>query len=181
MGDMTVNKIVHRAKWAAVAVVGAAFAVGAQGPPLPGDFRGPGFGHGRIMEGSFEFGGLVGAFGGKTIAGKPFQATFTITHTETLPGNTINNTTTGTIARDIDGSTYRDVKLPAIGPLAASGQTPELVYIRNVTKMMQYFVNVATKTYEAITISPQNSSAPGSNPPDRGPKGSVSANEAVND
>jgi len=176
-----VKKIAARTGWAAIAAAGLALAVGAQGPPRDGGFAGPGRGPGRLMDGSFEFGGLMGGFGGKTVTGKPFQATFTVTHTETLPGNTINNSNSGTIARDSDGSTYRDVKLPAIGPWAASGNSPEIVYIRNVTKMMQYFVNVTKKTYEAVAIRQHNPPPSDSKRPDRGPRGAGSANETVSD
>lgn len=133
------------------------------------------------MDGSFEFGGLMGGFGGKTVTGKPFQATFTITRTETLPNNAINNTITGTIARDTDGSTYRDVKLPAIGPWASSGQAPELIYIRNVTQMMQYIENVTKKTYEAFAIRQHNPPTGNFKGQGRGPKGAASPNETVSD
>lgn len=104
------------------------------------------------MAGMFEFGGLMGGFGGKTVTGKPVQASFTITRTESMPGNTITNTTTGTYARGADGSTYRDVKLAAIGPWAASGKAQEFAYIRNVTKATQSIVNVTKGTYQAFAI-----------------------------
>ena len=104
------------------------------------------------MAGMFEFGGLMGGFGGKVVTGKPVQATFSVTHTETLPGNSITNVTTGTFARGTDGSTYRDVKFSAIGPWAASGKAQEFIYIRNVTLGMQYIVNVAKGIYRAFPI-----------------------------
>jgi hypothetical protein len=107
---------------------------------------------GGPMAGIFEFGGLMGGFAGKVVTGKPILAAITITHTETLPGNTISNTTTGTFARGADGSTYRDVKLSAIGPWAASGTAQEFAYIGNVTKGTQYIVNVAKGTYRAFPI-----------------------------
>ena len=178
-GDMTVTKYAIRTGLAAVAVLGLALVVGAQWPPRA--FAGPGRGPGRLMDGSFEFGGLMGGFGGKTVTGKPFQATFTITHTESLPGNSIKNTVTGTIARDTDGSTYRDVKLPAIGPWASSGNAPELIYIRNLTKMEQYIENVAKKTYQAFAIGQHNPPPGDFKRPDRGPKGAGPANETVSD
>jgi hypothetical protein len=134
-----------------------------------------------LLDGSFEFGGLMGGFGGKTVTGKAFQATFTITRTETLPGNSISNVTSGTIARDTDGSTYRDVKLPAIGPWAASGKAPELVYIRNLTTMMEYVENVTKKTYEAIAIHQHNPPPAGFKGRDRGAKGTPPPNETVTD
>jgi hypothetical protein len=178
---------VLRASFAAIGVLALAVVAGAQGPPPPGAFgrRGPGPGPGGPMEGSFEFGGLVGGFGGKTVTGKPFQAKFTITRTETLPNNTITNTTTGVLARDGDGSTYRDVKLPAIGPWASSGKAQEFVYIKNLTKLTDYIVDVTKGTYQEFSFRPHN--PPGGNPnPDRGPRkgpgfGGSSANETVTD
>lgn len=164
---------------AALLLAGVAFVVNAQGPPPPGRFggeRGPGVG--GPMPGMFEFGGLMGGFGGKVVTGKPILATFTITRTETLPGNTITNTTTGTFARGADGSTYRDVKLSAIGPWAASGKAQEFAYIRNVTQGMQYIVNVTKGNYREFPI-------PDHNPPrDRKknrPNDPNASNETVND
>jgi hypothetical protein len=109
------------------------------------------------MAGMFEFGGLMGGFGGRVITGKPILATFTITRTETLPGNTISHTTTGTFARDTDGSTYRDAKFTAIGPWASSGKSEEFIYIRNITKGTQYIVHVTKSTYEAFPIPERGS------------------------
>jgi hypothetical protein len=155
----------------AVLTVGMALVVGAQGPPPP---RG-GFGGGP-MGGMFEFGGLMGGFGGKVVTGKPILATITITHTETLPGNMISNTNTGTFARGTDGSTYRDMKFTSIGPWAASGGR-EFAYIRNLTQGTQYMVNVTKGNYTAFPIGEHKSSHGG-----KGGKGrSNSANETVTD
>ena len=112
------------------------------------------------------------------VTGKPILATITITHTETLPGNTISNTTTGTFARGADGSIYRDVKFTAIGPWAASGKAQEFAYIRNVTNGTQYIVNVTKGTYRAFPIRDRNPSHDGKK--DR-PNASNSNNETVTD
>ena len=111
------------------------------------------------MAGVFEFGGLMGGVGGKVVTGKPILATITITHMETLPGNTITNTSTGTFARGADGSIYRDLKFAAIGPWAASGKAQEFAYIRNVAQGTQYVVNVAKGTYRDFPIRDHNTSA----------------------
>ncbi len=132
---------------------------------------------GGPMAGMFEFGGLRGGLGGKVVTGKPVQATFTITHTETLPGNTITNTTTGIFARGADGSTYRDVKLAAMGPWAASGKAQEFAYIRNVTAAMEYIVNVTKGTYRAFPIREHNPPGGKKDRPDR----STPSNETVTD
>jgi hypothetical protein len=136
----------------AMLLSGMALVVSAQGPPPSG-----GFGHGPKSE-MFEIGGLMGGFGGKVVTGKPILATITITHTETLPGNMISNTSTGTYARGADGSTYRDVKFSGIGPWSASGKAKEFAYIRNVTTGMEYIVNVTEGTYRAFPLREHNGS-----------------------
>jgi hypothetical protein len=145
---------------AAMALVGLAPVVGAQGLPPPGGF-GPG--PAGPMEGSFEFGRLVGGFGGKTVLHKPFQATFTITRTASFQDNTITNKTTGMVARGDDGSTYRRATFPAIGPWEASGKPQEFVYIRNTAKQMTYVVT--NGKYTALPIPPQGSSPGGNSGP----------------
>ena len=160
----------------ALLLAGVGVVVSAQGPPPGGRFgHGPGPG-----PGGFEFGGLFGGFGGKVVTGKPVTATFTITHTETLPGNTISNTTTGTFARGADGSTSRDIKFTAIGPWAASGKAQEFIYIRNVTQGKQYIVNVTKGTYEEFAIHTHTPPA-GANQPANRPNRPNSPNEAVED
>lgn len=162
----------------AMLLAGVALVVGAQGPPPPGRFgRGPGAG--GPMAGMFEFGGLVGGFGGKVVTGKPILATLTITRVEALPGNTITNTTNGTFARGADGSTYRDVKFSAIGPWSASGKAQEFAYIRNVTSGTQYVVNVTKGTYEAFPIRQRKSGEGVKNRPNR--SNSNNNNETVTD
>lgn len=165
------TRVTVRAGLVAMAAAGVALVVGAQGPP--GGFGGPG-GPGAGM---FEFGGLIGGFGGKTVKGKPFQASFTITTTQTLPGNSITNTKTGTIARDTDGSTYRDVTFSAIGPWASSGKSHEFAYIRNLTNSMEYIVNVTGGTYEAFPLRERNPLHKGKH----GPPDSASNNETATD
>ena len=164
---------------AAMLLAGVALVVGAQGPPPSGRFdsgRGPG--PGGPMAGMFEFGGLMGGFGGKVVTGKPILATITITHMETLPDNTISNMTTGTFARGADGSTYRDVKFAAMGPWAASGKAQEFTYIRNVTNGTQYVVNLTKGTYREFPIRAPKLQHEGKK--DR-PYGSNSNNETVTD
>ena len=173
------RKAMFGAGKAAMLLAGLALVVGAQGPPPSDRFgsgRGPG--PGGPMAGMFEFGGLMGGFGGKVVTGKPILATITITHTETLPDNTISNTTTGTFARGADGSTYRDVKFAAIGPWAASGKAQEFTYIRNVTNGTQYVVNVTKGTYREFPI--RDRKLPREGKRDQ-PKGSDSNNETVTD
>jgi hypothetical protein len=166
-----VRKVTVRVGLIAMALAGVALAVGAQGPS--GGLGGPG-GPGPGM---FQFGGVMGGFGGKTVKGKPFQASFTITTVQTLPDNSkITNTKTGIVARDTDGSTYRDVTFSAIGPWASSGKSSEFIYIRNLSTSTEYIVNVMKGTYEAFPIR-ERRPRPGKN----GASNSASTNETVND
>jgi hypothetical protein len=167
-----VRKLALKLSAGAMLLSGMAVVAAAQGPPppAPGGFGGP-------MPGMFEIGGLMGGFGGNVVTGKPILATITITHTESLPGNMISNTSTGTYARGADGSTYRDVKFSGIGPFAASGKVKEFAYIRNVTTGMEYIVNVTEGTYEAFPLRPRN----GAQGPKRGPGGSNPSDETVTD
>jgi hypothetical protein len=174
-----VKKAMFRVGMAAICLVGVVLVAEAQGPPSHGVFdsdQGPGAS--GPAAGMFAFGGLMGGFGGKVVTGKPVLASFTITRTETLPGNTITNTTTGTFARGADGSTYRDVKFTAIGPWAVSGKAQEFAYIRNVTTGMQYIVNVTKGTYRVFPIREHNPT-PGGKKDWR--SGSNSSNETVTD
>jgi hypothetical protein len=155
-----------------ILVVGLAMIVSAQGPPPPDDFGGP-------MGGMFAFGGLMGGFGGKVVTGKPILANITITHTETLPGNSISNTSTGTFARGADGSTYRDVKFTSLGPWAASGTAREFAYIRNLTQGTQYIVNVTKGTYRAFPIGTHGSRGNGGKPRRDASNESVSDNPSA--
>jgi hypothetical protein len=130
------------------------------------------------MAGVFEFGGVMGGFGGKVVTGKPILAKITIAHTEILPDNTITNTSTGTFARGADGSIYRGLKFAAIGPWATSDKAQEFAYIRNVTQGTQYVVNVTKGTYREFPIRDHDASRGGKK--DR-PNASNSNNETVTD
>lgn len=148
---------------AAIVVFGLALRVGAQGPPPPGEFgrRGPGPGAPGGL------GGPIGGVGRCTANCTPYQFTYTRTSTQPVlvdgKPSTISNTTTGTIARDSNGSTYRDVKVSAIGPWASETGPQEFIYIRNLDPsiMTQYIVNVTKKTYEQFPIHPSTPPASG--------------------
>lgn len=65
-----------------------------------------------------------GSIEGKTVAGAPFTANFSTQRTQTLAdGNVIQRSTTGSLARDGQGRTRRDMTLPP-GPWATTGKTP---------------------------------------------------------
>jgi hypothetical protein len=150
----------------AVLMVGAAGVVYAQGPRMPpppcggfGEPCGPG-------DGMFAFEGMVGHFGGKTVTGAPFSAVVTSEHVQKLAdGNTIDNKMTSNIMRDSSGRTRRDFTLPAIGPLAASGQPQKMVSIADPVAKTHYFLNVTKKTYQQFSSRPMGNFSPGMGKP----------------
>jgi hypothetical protein len=74
------------------------------------------------------FGGWL--HGGKVVKGAPFSANATSTTTQTLAdGNHITRTTQTNLYRDSQGRFRKEVTLPAIGPLAASGQPHSFIEI----------------------------------------------------
>jgi len=142
----------------AVLVLAAAQFAGADGPPGRGSFSHRG-GQGRPN------GGLRGCIATSSSPCPEYQFTFTITNVEPVlvggSASTITNTTTGIIAGDIHGSTYRDVKLSGIGRWASQGGSAEFLYIKNLdpSLMMDFIVNVTKSTYEEFAIHPHTASA----------------------
>ena len=134
--------------FAITAIFGTApvFAQGDSGnPPPPPPQRDWGR-HGPGPDG-FEFGGMARGFGGKTVAGAPFTATVTSSHSEKLAdGNSIANNFSGTLARDSQGRTRREMSLPAIGPLSANGSAPHLAFISDPVAQTNFTLNMDKKT-----------------------------------
>ena len=77
---------------------------------------------------------------GKVVSGAPFSATFTSESTQALSdGNVIRRNSSGSIARDSEGRTRRDMTLPAMGPWAASGKSaPHAIFINDPVAKAQY-------------------------------------------
>ena len=94
------------------------------------------------------FVGFEAGLGGSTVTGAPFTATFSQETTQTLAdGNVIQRTTSGTLARDSNGRTRRDMTLPAIGPWATSGKTPpHVVFINDPVANVSYILDLDRKT-----------------------------------
>jgi hypothetical protein len=129
---------------ALAALLGASVTARAQqsgppGPPPPGGGPGGGvrgfyrqMGPGPFGDDVIGFVGVEAGLGRKTVTGAPFSATFSQQTTQTLgDGNHIQRTTSGTIARDSNGRTHRDLTLPAIGEWATAGRTPPHVVLIN--------------------------------------------------
>jgi hypothetical protein len=94
------------------------------------------------------FMGFEEDLGGKTVTAAPFSATITTQTSQVLAdGNHIDRTTTGTIARDSQGRTRRDMALPALGSWTTSGQaSPHVVFINDNVSGTQYVLQPDRKT-----------------------------------
>jgi hypothetical protein len=131
-------------------LVGSALAQNAPAPPPQGGgdmmFEAMGPGPGGPPD-AIEFVGFEGDVRGKTVSGAPFTASFSSQTTQTLAdGNQIQRTTTGSLARDSQGRTRRDMTLPAIGLWAASGKTaPQMTFVNDPVAGARYMLDANRK------------------------------------
>jgi len=127
-------------------------AASAPPPPPP---AGHGFGHGPGHD-EIRFLGFEAGLGDKTVTGAPFSASFSTETTETLAdGNQIKHTSTGTIARDSQGRTRRDMTLPAFGPMAVAGQAaPHVTFVNDPVGGTRYILEADTKTARQMPPPP---------------------------
>ncbi len=122
-------------------------------PPPPGH----GFGHGPGRD-EIRFLGFEAGLGDKVVTGAPFSASFTTESTETLAdGNQIKHTSTGTIARDSQGRTRRDMTLPALGPNAVAGQAPHVTFVKDPVAGTRYILEADKKTARQMPTPPDRS------------------------
>lgn len=83
--------------------------------------------------------GFEGASEHQVVKGAPFSAVAVSETTQTLAdGNRIHRTTQANLYRDSEGRTRRELTLPAIGPLAASGQTHSFTSIHDPVAGVNY-------------------------------------------
>jgi hypothetical protein len=119
-------------------------------PPFPGGPRG----RGQFGPGPFG----PGMHARKVVSGAPYSATATSSFTQTLPGNnTIQRTTTATIARDGAGRTYEQETITG-GPLAATNGPTTITFITDPVAGYSYVINANTKT---VTRRPFHAEANG--------------------
>lgn len=114
----------------------------------------PGGPPGPAMLDAMGFEGFQSGPGGKTVAGAPFSATFSTQTTQALSdGNQIQRSSTGTLARDSQGRTRRDMTLSAIGLWAASGKiSPHVVFINDPVASTNYILQPDAKTARKMDI-----------------------------
>lgn len=99
----------------------------------------------------------VGGFGGgpgAVVQGQPYSATITNESVETLAdGNRIVQSGNGTIARDSQGRTRRDMSMPPIGNLSPAN-APHIVMIEDPVAQAVYTLNLTDKTAQKMPTPP---------------------------
>src|SRR6266481_9541352 len=113
------------------------------------------------------FGG--GLHGGKVVKGAPFSAVATSETTQTLAdGNHINRKTQTNLYRDSLGRFRKEVTLPAIGPLAASGEPHSFIEISDPIAETAYVLEpdqkIARQMHGPIGMSVRTKGGPGGGP-----------------
>lgn len=144
-------------KWVVSVLLGAALSApvvvcGQEAPP-PGPPP-----HGGMMGGPLgprmEILGFEEMHPGKTVTGAPYSATTVIETTQTLAdGTNITRKIQANVYRDSQGRVRRDTTLPAIGPLAASGQSKTFVLIHDPVAGTAYELRPDQKT--AVQLPPR--------------------------
>lgn len=124
-----------------------ASALRAQEPPPRPDMMGPG----GPVGGRMEILGFGEMHPGKVVAGAPYSAVAVTQSTQTLgDGNTIHRKVQTNVFRDSQGRTRRETTLPAVGPLAASGQPKTFIMIFDPVATIAYVLHPDTKVAEQL-------------------------------
>jgi hypothetical protein len=101
--------------------------------------------------GRIELLGFEGMHGGKVVTGAPFSAVAVSETTQTLAdGNHISRKTQTNLFRDGQGRVRKEVTLPAIGPLATSGQPRSFVVINDPVAGTNLILHPDQKTAEQM-------------------------------
>lgn len=127
----------------------------AQEPP-PGPPPGPD----GPMGGRMEILGFSEMHPGKVVAGAPYSAVAVSETTQTLgDGTVIDRKVQSNVYRDSQGRTRKETTLPAVGPLATSGQSKSFVMVNDPVASKSFVLHTDTKV---ATLLPAHN---------RGPKG----------
>lgn len=132
-----------------------------QRPPAPGGFvrrllppPGP-------MGGVFSFVEPLSDVNAKVVKDAPFSAVVVRETVQRLAdGNRIDHKSAGTFARDSQGRTRREMTLENIGPWAAAGKPPELVFINDPVSGKVYTLDETKKTAYEMPPPPKLRYAP---------------------
>lgn len=110
---------------------------------------------GPIAEGPVGFVSFEMGLGDSVVKGAPYSAQSSVETTQVLAdGNRINRKSTGGIYRDSVGRTRREQTLPAIGPFAASGNAPHVIFLNDPVAGVHYALEPDQKIARKMTPPP---------------------------
>jgi hypothetical protein len=133
-------------------------------PPGAGPMRGPGFGPGPFRERMELLG--IGGMHSKVVTGAPFSAVATAETKQTLSdGTTISRTMQTNLFRDPQGRVRKEVTMPAVGPLAASGTLRTFIMIQDSVAGESYMLDPSKKV--AYKMAQHAHGGPQGGSPDR--------------
>jgi hypothetical protein len=132
------------------------------GPPPEPNVLFERMGHSQVPPDAIEFVGFQAGLDDKVVTGAPFSATITTESRQTLAdGNLIQRNSTGSLARDAQGRTRRDMTLPAFGPWAESGKpAPHIVSVNDPVAGSRSLLDVDAKTARVMQV-PGHRNGPG--------------------
>jgi hypothetical protein len=114
-------------------------------------------------------------FGDKTVKGAPYSATVITENVQTLSdGGRITRKTTASVYRDSEGRTRREQTLDSIGPFAASGAAPQMVFINDPVAGVQYTLDPRNRTARKLKLR-----SGGPPPPHRPPSASQAKTDSL--
>ncbi len=92
-------------------------------------------------------------FGGRIVKGAPYSATVVTEMVQTLSdGTRITRKTTAAVYRDSEGRTRHEQTLSAIGPFAAAGEAPQLIFINDPVAGIQYVLDPRDRTARRVPL-----------------------------
>jgi hypothetical protein len=140
--------------------------------PPPREPRPGGFGIGRPGPGGpppggpgFNFLSSEMRFEGRVVKGAPFSGTAVTESVQTLAdGTRLSRKLTASIWRDGEGRQRREQKMDLVGPLAAAGDPPTLIFINDVVGGFHYVLNLSDHTARRMP-PPRDMPPPANNRP----------------
>src|SRR5579884_33560 len=112
---------------------------------------------------AFSFISPQGADGSEVVKGVPFSAEIVSEIVQQLPdGNRIDRKFSGTLARDAEGRMRREIVLDRIGPLAAAGQPPHLVFLTDPVSGKAYWLDLDRRIARELPYFPNRTRLAGS-------------------
>ncbi len=150
------KKWILSAMTAAMLVTACSLAAQEPAPPPDGPPPHGGFMPGGPLGGRMEILGFEEMHPGKLVTGMPYSAVSVIETTQTLAdGTSINRKFQANLFRDAQGRVRKEITLPAIGPLAASGQSRTFVLIHDPVAGTSYELRPDQKTATQLPVRPR--------------------------